>query len=229
MARARLLKPGFFKNEDLAALPCEARLLFAGLWTLSDREGKLEDRPRRLHVELFPYEPAIDVEALLAALAAAGFIDRYVAAGARYILIPKFLNHQSPHVREAHSDIPDPPARDGHTASPVLAQDEAEPRSPVAVPVPVAETGSVSVPIPISETETGTRFARSDSAGLERAKAIVEVARLVHRQLAGSDLESLIDHFHHSGGDRIEPRPRRQEIVDALTSTARPSPRRARS
>jgi len=29
--RARNLKPGFFKNEELADLPFEARLLFAGL------------------------------------------------------------------------------------------------------------------------------------------------------------------------------------------------------
>ena len=43
--RTRLLKPGFFMNEELARLPVRARLLFAGLWCLADREGRLEDRP----------------------------------------------------------------------------------------------------------------------------------------------------------------------------------------
>ena len=32
MARARNIKPSFFLNEDIVELPCEARLLFIGLW-----------------------------------------------------------------------------------------------------------------------------------------------------------------------------------------------------
>ena len=55
MARARNIKPGFFKNEFLADLPFETRLLFIGLWTLADREGRLEDRPRKIKMELFAY------------------------------------------------------------------------------------------------------------------------------------------------------------------------------
>jgi len=39
MARSRNIKPGFFKNDHLVELPFEYRLLFAGLWTLADREG----------------------------------------------------------------------------------------------------------------------------------------------------------------------------------------------
>ena len=41
MARARNIKPGFFRNADLAELTFEARLLFIGLWTLADSEGRL--------------------------------------------------------------------------------------------------------------------------------------------------------------------------------------------
>ena len=41
MARARILKPGFFANELLADINPYGRLLFAGLWTLADREGTL--------------------------------------------------------------------------------------------------------------------------------------------------------------------------------------------
>lgn len=39
MARARNIKPSFFKNEDLADLNPFDRLLFIGLWCLADREG----------------------------------------------------------------------------------------------------------------------------------------------------------------------------------------------
>ena len=54
MARARNIKPGFFRNADLAELPIEARLLFIGLWTIADREGRMEDRPKQIKMELFP-------------------------------------------------------------------------------------------------------------------------------------------------------------------------------
>ena len=46
MPGARNIKPAFFANEFLAELPCEARLLFIGLWTLADRRGRLEDRSK---------------------------------------------------------------------------------------------------------------------------------------------------------------------------------------
>ena len=55
MARAKNIKPGFFTNEQLAECSFAARLLFVGLWTLADREGRLEDRPRRIRAQVFPY------------------------------------------------------------------------------------------------------------------------------------------------------------------------------
>jgi hypothetical protein len=107
MARARSIKPGFFKNEALAELPFEARLLFAGLWTLADRDGRLEDRPKRIKAELFPYDE-LGVDRLLSDLAQAGFIVRYTLDGNQFIGIPTFKKHQNPHVKEAASTIPAP-------------------------------------------------------------------------------------------------------------------------
>lgn len=56
MGRNRTIRAGFFQNEILGALPPLARLLFVGLWTIADREGRLEDRPLRIAVEILPYE-----------------------------------------------------------------------------------------------------------------------------------------------------------------------------
>lgn len=105
MARSRILKPGFFSNEDLAALSFEARLCFAGLWTLADREGRLEDRPKRIDAALFPYDQ-VDIVAILEALTVNGFIRRYVANGVAVIDIPRFAEHQHPHQRELASQLP---------------------------------------------------------------------------------------------------------------------------
>ena len=105
MARARNIKPGFFKNEVLVALPFEVRLLFVGLWTLADREGRLEDRPVRIKMEVFPAD-AVDVDGGLSFLARDGFIERYEVEGRRYIQILAWQKHQNPHPREAQSEIP---------------------------------------------------------------------------------------------------------------------------
>lgn len=106
MARIRFIKPGFFDNEDLCELHPLARLLFAGLWTLADREGRLEDRPKRIKADVLPYDDAVDIDELLDALDEYGFIVRYIAEGERYIEIVKFHKHQHPHRREAASTIP---------------------------------------------------------------------------------------------------------------------------
>ena len=108
MARSRNIKPGFFKNEDLAECSVEARLCFAGLWLLADREGRLEDRPKRIKGELFPYD-SFSVEPLLAQLAEHGFVQRYEIDGQRFLQISKFAEHQSPHYSEKPSTIKPPP------------------------------------------------------------------------------------------------------------------------
>jgi len=107
MARARNIKPGFFKNEDLAECSPWARLCFAGLWTLADREGRLEDRPKRIKGELFAYD-SVEVEPLLAELERFGFIERYRNQDGSFIQISKFSDHQTPHYSEKPSVIKPP-------------------------------------------------------------------------------------------------------------------------
>jgi hypothetical protein len=106
MARTRLLKPGFFESEVLAELPHAGRLLFAGLWTLADREGRLEDRPKRIKGELFRFDGDVAVDGLLADLAVRGFIARYQVEATAVIQITKFHEHQHPHKNEPASKLP---------------------------------------------------------------------------------------------------------------------------
>lgn len=110
MARIRYIKPGLFSNEDLAELPIPARYLFSGLWVLADKEGRLEDRPKRIKAQVFPYDdiPFEQVEEWLSLLASAGFIVRYSIRGRFYIAMPTWHQHQRPHPRETPSVIPEP-------------------------------------------------------------------------------------------------------------------------
>jgi hypothetical protein len=107
MARARNIKPGFFKNETLGSLPPLARILFAGLWTIADRAGRLEDRPQRIKLEVLGYDDC-DVDALLQALHDRGFILRYHIGEVPYIQILAWGKHQNPHVKEVPSTIQAP-------------------------------------------------------------------------------------------------------------------------
>lgn len=106
MARARNIKPGFFSNEVLADLPPFDRLLFIGLWCLADREGRLEERPKRIKMELFPCD-SYDVQVGLASLETNGFVDRYQVGDLSIIEILSFQKHQRPHGTEKDSLLPD--------------------------------------------------------------------------------------------------------------------------
>lgn len=107
MARARNIKPGFFKNADLVELPMEARLLFIGLWTLADRAGRLEDRPKQIKMELFPADP-VDIDGCLDGLQRWGFITRYEVEGRKLLQVVNFTKHQNPHKEERVSALPSP-------------------------------------------------------------------------------------------------------------------------
>ena len=58
--RIRTIKPEFFLHEGLfeaeraAKLPL--RLAFSGLWCAADREGRFKREPRRLGVQVLPYD-----------------------------------------------------------------------------------------------------------------------------------------------------------------------------
>ena len=108
MARARNIKPSFFTNEDLAELAYETRLLFVGTWCLADRAGRLEDRPKKIKMAIFPAD-SIDVNKLLLQLHESKFILRYEVDGKHYIQVIKFLKHQNPHHREPASTLPAAP------------------------------------------------------------------------------------------------------------------------
>lgn len=126
--RSRNIKPGFFKNEDLADCDPLARILFEGLWCLADRKGRLEYRPKRIKAEILPYD-ACNVEQLLNQLAdnCEQFITIYGNGSGKFIQINNFDKHQHPHVKEPESTIPAP---DEHRTCPVQEQGLPDERTP---------------------------------------------------------------------------------------------------
>lgn len=112
MARIRQIKPEFFLDEDLAYSCCiKARLCFIGMWTIADREGRLEDRPARMKAQIFPYDDDIapsDISGFIDKLEQGGFLSRYSVDGKRLIWIRSFTRHQHFHKDEQGSKLPEP-------------------------------------------------------------------------------------------------------------------------
>ena len=108
MARARNIKPSFFTNDELGDVNPLARLLFIGMWTIADFKGCFEYKPKRLKVQLLPYDDC-DIEQLVNDLEKSGFISIYSVRGRKYIKAINFAKHQNPHKneREGGSEIPD--------------------------------------------------------------------------------------------------------------------------
>lgn len=112
MARIRTIKPDFFKHEDLFDLEQETglpvRIAFAGLWTVADRDGRFEWKPRTLKTDVLPHDP-VDFAQVLDALETRGFLNAYEVDGRRYGVIPSWDRHQVINNRESQSVLPPPP------------------------------------------------------------------------------------------------------------------------
>ncbi len=178
MARARTIKPGFFKSEQLAACSSDARLLFAGLWTIADRAGRLEYRPLRIKAELFPYH-AVDIEKLVAELEEQELLLRYTATKITFVQITGFTKHQRPHPKEPPSEIPEP-------AYVSTVSDKAVEKN--------GETLSGS-----NKETAGCAFPSSNPLILQSSNPLTGAP---HPEPQDSDLEAFLDSWNSSEGNR---------------------------
>lgn len=109
--RIRTIKPEFFLHERLfeaeqqSGLPL--RVAYAGLWCAADREGRFKWEPRRLGVQILPYDQ-VDFSRVLHALTTRGFIVKYASETGEFGVIPSFTTHQVINNRERESELPDP-------------------------------------------------------------------------------------------------------------------------
>lgn len=110
MARIRQLKPEFWTDDKIASLSRDARLLFLGLWTEADDDGRLVDSTKLLAGSLFPFDDDVTPKKLggwLDEIIAIGLAVRYTRGAASYLYVANFKKHQKiAHPRR--SSLPDP-------------------------------------------------------------------------------------------------------------------------
>ena len=132
MARARNIKPGFFESDDPAKVGYPQRLLWIAMWTLADKEGRLEYRPTRLKKYAFGFDPATveDVAQWVHDLHDAGLIVLYPVGLVEVIQCVNFLKHQRPHYKDPESEFPPPSGQINHRS-----MIEQNPRIPQELPL----------------------------------------------------------------------------------------------
>ena len=77
---------------------------------MADREGRLEDKPRLIKAEIFPYYDC-DVNGELTKLERLGLVTRYESGGFAVIEVCNFKKHQTPHNTEKASVLPAAPEK----------------------------------------------------------------------------------------------------------------------
>lgn len=112
VARIRTVKPEFFRHELLQDLGTEyphlhPMLVFIGIWTISDREGRFIWKPRSLKLDILPFLE-FSMEAALDLLCENGFIEKYEHGGATYGAVVSWDRHQIVSRDESPSEIPAP-------------------------------------------------------------------------------------------------------------------------
>lgn len=96
MARIRSVKPTIWQDEEFGTASHEARLLFIGLITQADDDGRMVGAARLIWSLIYPWED-FDGEVLeerLCELEDRHLIQRYAKEGKSYIALPSWHKHQ---------------------------------------------------------------------------------------------------------------------------------------
>jgi hypothetical protein len=105
-------------------LPLRARLLWIGLWTHCDDEGRTKDDVKLIKARIWPLDQVTlrDIEEDLVTLAVCGRIVRYQAGGKAYLAITNWRDHQSIN-KPTPSKIPPPPLNGSRRTTGTIPED----------------------------------------------------------------------------------------------------------
>lgn len=113
MARQRFIWPDLWTDPGIGVLAPLERLLFIGLFSLADDEGRIDGSPAYLKAAVFPYDPFTveEVETLRN-----GLVDRlpnvvlYQTGSEQVIALARWSDHQKPKYARP-SKFPPPPGK----------------------------------------------------------------------------------------------------------------------
>ena len=109
MPTRRMIDPSFWTSETVGALTRDQRLLFIGLWSNADDQGRIRGHVALVRSCIFPYDDISldEIRADLAALSEGAFILCYQVEGREVIQIKNWWTYQRPQWAYP-SDLPAP-------------------------------------------------------------------------------------------------------------------------
>lgn len=115
-ARIRTLKPEVWADEKIGALSRDARLLFVGLVTMADDEGRIRALPAAILGHVYPYDriPARKLRTWIDELVSVGIVIEYAHESTPYLAFPHWTRHQRI-TRPSASRLPKPPTQAENT------------------------------------------------------------------------------------------------------------------
>jgi hypothetical protein len=123
MPRIRTLKPECWADEEFEGLSRDARLLFVGLVTQADDEGRQKAHPALLKGAIYPYDLDLgldEIEAWLGELQRARLVLRYEVEGRAFLHLRGWHKNQRID-RPQESKLPAPPDGEGDAPEPFRA------------------------------------------------------------------------------------------------------------
>jgi len=110
MPRKRQIDPDIWTSEQVLTLPIEARLLFIGMISHADDEGRLRGSPLSLKAAIFPGDTCSleNIKAWRNAIVANKLAVCYANEGSEYLWLPSFKKFQYM-TKRFPSKLPEPP------------------------------------------------------------------------------------------------------------------------
>jgi hypothetical protein len=184
-----MIDPSFWESETMASLAFFERLVFIGLFSQADDQGRLKAHPALLSSKLFPFDglPASEISDALTSLAAAESVLVYAVDGKEYVQLLNWWKYQKPrwawpsdipapngwedqlHYRQGNNhvfcnwpDVDDTPTPESEPVEPAPAPKSADDK-PVAAPERPQSGPTMGKEIPTSSTRNSIRDSGSGS------------------------------------------------------------------
>lgn len=201
MGRIRTVKPELLIHEGLQDLEVCMKVpvivVFIGLLTQADREGRFRWKPRILKLAILPFM-SFDMETAMNGLHYAGFILKYAVDEEVYGFIPTFSDHQFVNAHEKKSDLP--AYEDAYACTCIIPQGidkklhargegkGREGKRKGKAPIDIgAEASPMFISIPLSRGEGSHSVTEADVASLKELYPAVDVCQALRDIVAWNE------------------------------------------
>jgi hypothetical protein len=170
MGRIRSVRPDFFADDDVCALPVVTRYLLLGLATLADDQGVFRMKPKAIKRAILP-DDDVQIEELIQQLVQADLIRSFEAEGSTFGAIRGWGRHQKPRDPRAHYPLP-------HDLDQFTRIIEVTP------PTPRKDRGQPPWPMrPVQHFDSSEHRPRPDKPGVDGGRVLIvstDVGRRAH-------------------------------------------------